>query len=141
MAIDNYSQVEELMEKMDQCLPIPVKPGKQLLKLIKNNQGITINSDIQLEIQKIIYLGDDGGIMCSLSKIADLEKTYTVSLTHLKIDSNHPLAAEIQSYQHIRNKKLMAAAKQDFDSLLLQVQANQENPKKPRSKFGKGFQK
>lgn len=60
MAIDNYSQVEELMEKMNQCLPIPVKPGKQFLKLMKNEQEITINPDIQLEITKIFYFGDDG---------------------------------------------------------------------------------
>lgn len=135
MKIDNYEQAVELMAKMEECLPIPVKPAKPLLEMMRD-RGMPANYNQELLIESIFYGGDEGGITCSLKPLSDDDKeVYAVSLTHLRIDPQHPLAEEIIAYQRLRVKRLKAESKTGFKSLLAEARAKQ---RETRSKgFGK----
>ena len=58
----------------------------------------------EVSIEKIFYLGDEGGIMCAVKNPG--KEDIVVSLTHLRIKANHPLAKDIRAYQMRRKEKL-----------------------------------
>lgn len=129
--IDNYEEAIELMAKMEECLPIPVKPGKPLLQTMRDRGNV--NAQQEMLIEKMFYGGDEGGIICSLKSSSENDKeNYVVSLTHLHIEPQHPLAEEIIAYQVLRIKRLKAQHQVGFKSLLAETRT------KPRVKK-KGF--
>ncbi|WP_292830319.1 hypothetical protein [Nostoc sp. JL33] len=75
--------------------------------------------------------------MCGLKEPnnPESEEKYFASLTHLKIDSDHPLAAEVQAYQRQRIRKLMLQDSRGFKVELMTIE-----PRKNKSR-GKGFGK
>ena len=135
MKIDNYEQVVELMAKMKECLPIPAKPAKPFLQMMRE-RGMPEDSNQELLIDSIFYTGDDGGIICALKPLSEDDKqVYAVSVTHLRIDPQHPLAEEIIAYQLLRVKRLKAENKKGFKSLLAEARSKEGGS---RSKgFGK----
>jgi len=59
-----------------------------------------------MQIEKVMYLGDEGGIGCSLKVPGQEDTAVVVSLTHLRLPSTHPLAPDVRAYQIARTKKL-----------------------------------
>jgi hypothetical protein len=109
MAIDNQKQANNLIKKMEESLPIPVYATPQLLKTMEK-QGEQYKPDREFMIEKILYAGDDGGITCFLKLEPGQKTLFGVSLTHLKIGNDHPLAPEIQDYQKKRTIRLALEA-------------------------------
>lgn len=75
--------------------------------------------------------------MCGLKEPnnPESEEKYVSSITHLKIDSNHPLAAEVQAYQRQRIRKLMLQDTRGFKADLMTIEPRKN---KNRSQgFGK----
>ena len=52
------------------------------------------------------YAGDEGGIMCHLSRSDETGQALVVSLTHVRVSWTMPFAAAIAAYQKHRVKKL-----------------------------------
>lgn len=103
--IDNYEKTMALIQKMETALPIPVIATKGFLNIVRQN-NIRIPGDHDFQIEKVHYLGDEGGICCGVSLPEGSEEALVVSLTHLRVYPGHPLAKEIKSYQKKRVKKL-----------------------------------
>jgi hypothetical protein len=102
--IDDYAQVQELMRKMEAQLPIPARPTSAFVRGMRE-QGISMTPNQELTIKSLVYLGDEGGIMCDVTLPGSDTVTLT-SLTHIRIKSSHPLAEEIRAYQMARTRKL-----------------------------------
>ncbi|AFZ57015.1 hypothetical protein H6G54_28310 [Anabaena cylindrica FACHB-243] len=139
MNVDNYREATALTKKLEASLPIKAKAAKELLKMLKT-RGDIINPDKEFEIDWVAYSGDEGGIMCRLvsknDNPEDEDKAqYVVSITHLKIDPDHPHAEEIVTYQRERNRQLML---QNRSSLITELMPSR--PSKPK-KSSKGFGK
>ena len=63
--LDNQKITMALIKEMEENLPIPVLPTKLLVKnLREQKQNIKLKSNTKMEIQRIVYLGDEGGIGC-----------------------------------------------------------------------------
>jgi hypothetical protein len=134
MKIDDRSAAIALTEKLKVSLPMKVRPGKQFLRTLKE-KGEIANPDKEYEVNSVLYSGDEGGISCALTSDATDTTAYIVSITHLEIDSNHPLAAELKAYQKQRTRKLFLQDKGGFAKEFL---ANQSVKTKKRSSgFGK----
>ena len=103
--IDDYAQAITLVEAMKQQVPFPVLPTKSLLKLIRS-KDIKISINDEISVGSVFYSDDEGGIMCGLELPQNTEAAFVVSLTHLKVKKNHPLAKEINAYQKKRIKGL-----------------------------------
>ena len=58
------------------------------------------------QIEAVFYAGDDGGILCAIKGSGDEKTAVVVSLTHLRIAGNHPIAPDIRAYQLARTQKL-----------------------------------
>lgn len=134
MMIDNYDAAITLTEKLKESLPIKARAGKPFLKTLKQ-RGEDANPGREFEIDYVAYSGDDGGIMCALATAADDKERYVISITHLIIDPNHPLASEVQAYQRQRNRQLMLQNQGGFVGELLTRESS------GRKKRGWGFQK
>ncbi|MEH1917889.1 hypothetical protein [Nostoc sp.] len=136
MRIDDYNAAKALTEKLKENLPIKAQAGKEFLKTLKQKK-VNADPDKEFEIDFVAYSGDEGGIMCGLKEPnnPESEEKYVSSITHLKIDSNHPLAAEVQTYQRQRIRKLMLQDSRGFKAELMTIE-----PRKNKSR-SKGFGK
>ena len=103
--IDDEEKTKELLSKLRNELPIKAYPGQGLIETMKES-GDLRDQKKELEIEGVMYNGDEGGIVCALRNLEDSEKTYVVSLTHLKIPREHLLGNEIRAYQKQRRLRL-----------------------------------
>jgi hypothetical protein len=103
--IDDPTQVTALMQKMKAHLPIPAQATNVLVRSLRASAG-NIASKRRMQIEKVMYLGDEGGIGCALKVPGQEDTAVVVSLTHLRLPSTHPLAPDVRAYQIARTKKL-----------------------------------
>ena len=105
MMIDNYDEAMELMGKMEKELPISARATKEFIQAMRKNEvKITRRQDIQIE--SVLYMGDEGGIGCAVRLPQEEETVVVTSLTHIRVKTEHPLAREIRAYQMERVQKL-----------------------------------
>ncbi len=87
-------------------LPIPALATDGLVRSMKR-QLPELKRQRQLSIRSVLYMGDEGGIMCEITPDGS-KNAVLCSLTHVEISGDHPLASEIQAYQQTRTRKLAA---------------------------------
>jgi hypothetical protein len=137
MQIDNFEEAQALTVQLEQTLPFQIRPGKELLKMVRD-QGKSISSETVFTVDGVIYSGDIGGINCALmpwSEVGNKER-FVVSITHLVIDPQHPLASKVKAYQQKRIQGLKLQNQVGFAAELL-AQRNASKRKKRGSGFGK----
>ena len=105
MTIDNYAKAVNLVRKMEAHLPIPARPTGACIRALRE-QGIKLARDQELQIKHVLYLGDEAGISCDVTLSRDAEEAIIVSLTHLRVRRQHPLAQEIRAYQRERTRRI-----------------------------------
>ncbi len=115
--IDDYARAQELMRKMEAQLPIPARPTSAFVHGMRE-QGISMTPNQELTIKSLVYLGDEGGIMCDVTLPGSDTVTLT-SLTHIRVKSSHPLAEEIHAYQMARTRKLAQAGPRESTSFMV----------------------
>lgn len=137
MPIDNHAEAIALTKKIEASLPMTAYPSKEYLKLMKK-QGKQVSGDQALTIDSVLYMGEEGGISCAIKLSEDDKQVYIVSITHLNVDPNHPLASEIQQYQRQRTRNLMLENSRGFIAEMnrLSKRSTQQKKKGDRG-FGK----
>jgi hypothetical protein len=103
--VDDAAMVAELLPKMEAQLPIPAFPSSRLVRLLRQ-QGSHSSTSRPLSIKSLAYAGDEGGIMCDVTPDPGAKAVHVVSLTHLRVPPDHPLAQEISAYQRRRVERL-----------------------------------
>jgi len=106
--IDNPGTVARLMEQMKEHLPIPAFPSKEIVRTLRRG-GAKLSIDRALAVKHVFYAGDEAGIVCDVTPARDAKTVILVSLTHLRIASDHPLSAPILAYQVARVRRLAGA--------------------------------
>ena len=104
--IDNENEVHELIEALKQHMPMQAYATPLLVKAVRA-QGTKIAVNDPVKIDSVLYLGDEGGVACSIG-LQDGKTVVVASITHLRIASDHPLATRIQAYQAQRSQRLAA---------------------------------
>jgi len=137
MEVDDYAEAIALTEKIKANLPITAHAGKEYRKLLKQQGNYGLMTQ-ELVIDSAIYMGDEGGICCGIRPEEADKQVQVVSITHLEIDPNHPLATEIQSYQRKRTRTLMLQNSRGF---MAEMQRLSEPKGKQKKKGDRGFGK
>ena len=114
--IDDPVFARQLYLDMEASLPINVQITERGFQGLKE-QGVNVSDpDKVYEIEGLFYSSDMGGILCNIitkdGEASQDDKNVGVllmSLTHLRLDSRHPLAARIKEYQKKRNTRLAIA--------------------------------
>jgi hypothetical protein len=91
--IDQRGAVAPLFEQMQEQLPIPAFPPKELVRILRRG-GVKASTDRTLSIKREVYAGDEGGIVCDVTP-RRAAQAYIVSLTHLRLAPHHPLSPAI----------------------------------------------
>jgi hypothetical protein len=107
--IDNPGTVAMLLEQMDDQLPIPAFPTKDVVRTLRR-RGVKASTDHALSVKRVFYAGDEAGIVCDVTPSHAAKDVLIVSLTHLRIAPRHPLFPAIVAYQRERIKRLAAAS-------------------------------
>lgn len=136
MQIDDYAQATALTEKLKASLPLQVRPTPQLEKGLKA-QGKRIDPNRTYTVESVFYSGDMGGITCALRDDSADDVVLTVSITHLKVDPEHPLAEELRVYQSRRIHALSLQDRGGFASELLGARSITARKKPSKKGFGK----
>ena len=68
--IDNYAEAMELVENMKAHLPILARPTKELIQAMEDTE-LKLAKGQELQINSVLYMGDEGGIGCSISMPKD----------------------------------------------------------------------
>jgi hypothetical protein len=103
--IDDYAKVKELMRQMKAQLPIPARLTYASIRAMRARR-VKLPRSQELQIKDVFYIGDEGGIACDVTLSQDSEEALIVSITHLRVDPQHPLATEIRAYQMERVKRI-----------------------------------
>lgn len=104
-SVDNARNSEKLVEKMKADLPISVRAGKDLLKMLRK-QGFPISNQQTLSIKDVFYGGDEMGIACDITPLGKHKQAVVCSLTQLEIVGTSALSDAMRTYQEVRKKKL-----------------------------------
>jgi hypothetical protein len=134
MQIDNYAKAQDLSDRLEATIPFQVTVGKKLLKMMRD-KGSKVTKDTEFTVNWVKYSGDIGGINCALDPLEDKGEAYSVSITHLKIDPDHPLVEEVTAYQQQRIQRLKLQDKKGFAAEFLSQQTSSN--RKPSKGFGK----
>ena len=103
--IDNVEKTLALMARLRAALPARAVASRALRKMLEEESKPVLPRECR--ITEVRYLGDEGGIMCTLDfDIGDTKKAYIVSITHLRLDPGNPLAREVGKYCKHRIKRL-----------------------------------
>ncbi len=108
--IDDPTEARELLRDLEANLPITVRFNEYgLLNLQEQGSSLEDTHGI-FQADDVFYMGDMAGILCGIEREVDSEKeVLLISITHLKVDPNHPLAKRIQQYQKKRVISMMIA--------------------------------
>jgi hypothetical protein len=104
--IDNQDQVERLLRKLTEVLPLSALVPPDLMANLRGRSS-TAKITLDCKVTEVIYAGDEGGIMCHLTfDEEEKEEVFLVSITHLAFDRRLPIAREIAAYQNHRIKRI-----------------------------------
>ena len=87
--IDNPETVASLLEQMENQLPIPAFPTKEVVRTLRR-RGVHASTDRALSVNPVFYAGDEAGIVCDVTPSRAAKEVLIVSLTHLRIAPKHP---------------------------------------------------
>ncbi len=103
--IDNPHQVERLLAKLTEALPVPARVTPELAVTLQQADAAG-PIPRACSITSVNYAGDEGGIMCKLDFGPAQENAIYTSLTHLRFDPRMPLTRDITAYQKHRVKRI-----------------------------------
>lgn len=104
-SIDDPTVVASLLTQMEAQLPIPAHVTPEVRHMLRA-QKVFIPTHRRVQIEHVLYAGDEGGIVCGLAFPGSSREAVVISLTHLRIATAHPLANAIRAYQRARVQKL-----------------------------------
>jgi len=102
--IDSPQQVERLLAKVTEVLPMPARVTPELAATLRQPDLVAIPPTCL--ITSVNYAGDEGGIMCRLDFGPGYDKAVYTSITHLRFDPRLPLTRDITAYQKHRIKRI-----------------------------------
>jgi hypothetical protein len=104
--IDNQDQVERLLRKLTEVLPLWALATPALMADLRGRSSAA-KITLDCKVTDVMYAGDEGGIMCHLSfDEEEKEEVFLVSITHLAFDRRLPVVREIAAYQKHRIKRI-----------------------------------
>ena len=80
-------------------MPIPAQATNALVRNLRAS-AVNIASKRRMQIEKVMYLGDEGGIGCVLKVPGQEDTAVVVSLTHLRLPI---LTRSHQTYEHTKS--------------------------------------
>jgi hypothetical protein len=102
--LDHPEKTARLLADLKAAVPFAVALTPPLIRHLQA-ENITDAAQKQT-VYDLSYAGDEGGIVCHLSRSEETGRALVVSLTHVLVPRSMPLAPAVLAYQKHRVKKL-----------------------------------
>ena len=103
--LDNPDKTARLLAALKAAAPFAVELGPELINYLRA-ENLAGTNGVHHTVFDLSYAGDEGGIMCHMSRSDETGSALVVSLTHLHVPRSMPLARAVADYQKHRVKKL-----------------------------------
>ena len=104
--IDDPGKTDRLAAEIEASLPLETRLSPNVKRTLAKQAPESASPD-RCMVTKTFYMGDEGGIVCSLDIGGpDTRTPFIVSITHLIFDRRCPVFRQIEAYQRHRVKKL-----------------------------------
>jgi hypothetical protein len=105
--IDNPDQVERLIARLRQSLPLFATVTSEVAAIIRERSPTAADPQRRYPITRFDYGGDEGGIVCKVELGPEVgDSALFASITHLRFGHAEPLGRQIAGYQKHRVKPL-----------------------------------
>jgi hypothetical protein len=103
--LDKPEKTARLLAALKAAAPFEVELSTSLIEYLQaeNPAGADQMHNVVWDLS---YAGDEGGILCHMSRSEETGRALVVSLTHIVMPRSMPLAADVVDYQKHRVKKL-----------------------------------
>jgi hypothetical protein len=105
LMLDNPEKTARLLAALKAAAPFDVTLGPELINYLRAENLVRANG-MPHTVFDLSYAGDEGGIMCHMSRSDETGQALVVSLTHIHVPRSMPLARAVADYQKHRVKKL-----------------------------------
>jgi hypothetical protein len=102
--LDKPEKTARLLAALKAAAPFEVELAPSLIEYLQAEN--LAGTDWMHHVWDLSYAGDEGGIMCHMSRSEETGRALVVSLTHVRIPHSMPFAADVADYQKHRIKKL-----------------------------------
>ncbi len=102
--LDDPEKTARLLAALKAAAPFDVELTPTLIDYLRAENLAATNWT--KTVWDLSYAGDEGGIMCHLSRSDETGQALVVSLTHVRVPRTMPLSAAVAGYQKHRVKKL-----------------------------------
>jgi hypothetical protein len=102
--LDHHEKTVRLLADLKAAAPFEVELTPPLIRRLQAEN--VANAAQKQTVYDFSYAGDEGGIVCHLSRPEETGTALVVSLTHVHVPRSIPLAPFVLAYQKHRVKKL-----------------------------------
>jgi hypothetical protein len=103
--LDNPEKTARLLAALKAAVPFEVELTPSLIESLQT-ESVADADWMHRIVWDLSYAGDEGGIMCHMSRSDETGRALVVSLTHVLVPRSMPLATAVVDYQKHRVKKL-----------------------------------
>jgi len=103
--LDHPEKTARLLAALKAAAPFGVELAPWFIQYLRA-ENIADADRIHHVVSGLSYAGDEGGIICHLTRSEETGRALVVSLTHVRVPRSMPLAAAVINYQKHRVKKL-----------------------------------
>jgi len=102
--LDNPEKTARLVAALKAAVPFEVELAPTLIEHLQDEN--LANSKLMHLVWDLSYAGDEGGIMCHMTRPEETGRALVVSLTYVRVPRSMPLARAVADYQKHRVKKI-----------------------------------
>jgi hypothetical protein len=103
--LDKPEKTARLLAALKAAAPFEVELSTSLIEYLQA-ENLAGTDRMHNVVWDLSYAGDEGGILCHMSRSEETGRALVVSLTHIVMPRSMPLAADVADYQRHRVKKL-----------------------------------
>src|SRR5256884_1507248 len=103
--LDHPERTARLLAALKAASPFDVELAPSLIEYLQA-ENIADADRMHQVVWDLSYAGDEGGIMCHMSRSSETGRALVVSLTYVRMPRSMPLARAVADYQKHRVKKL-----------------------------------
>ena len=105
MMLDHPEKTPRLLAALKGAAPFEVELVPSSIEHLQAENVVNTGRMHQV-VWDLSYAGDEGGIMCHMSRSEETGRALVVSLTYVRVPRSMPLARALADYQKHRVKKL-----------------------------------
>ena len=105
LMLDHPEKTARLLADLKAAAPFEAELARPVFEHLQSENVVEANRGHHT-VWDLSYGGDEGGILCHLSRSEETGTALVVSLTYVRVHPSMPLAAAVLAYQKHRVKKL-----------------------------------